>query len=103
MPRLRVAPLTLLVLAIPGGTAHAAADPNPQPRVELQRRAATTDGAQHLHFRFGPVRIHPGQNTIRFTAARQRPKVDFVPATAPAARHMRAVDTDWVDVMGGKA
>ena len=29
--------------------------------------------------------------------------MDFVPATAPAARHIHAVDTDWVDAMGGKA
>ncbi len=29
--------------------------------------------------------------------------MDFVPATAPAARHIRTVDTDWVDAMGGKA
>ena len=31
---------------------------------------------QHLHFRFGPVKVKPGQNTIAFDATRQHPKVD---------------------------
>jgi plastocyanin len=165
--------LALLALATPGPAA-AAAEPA---------------GVQHLHFRFGPIRIHPGQNTISFAATRQRPKVDgfitsfrpnlvradgtvppvdvihlhhavwivdnrltwaageektavrlpdgfgwryrtsdrwilnhmihnltpnddrvwitwdvgFVPATAPAARHIHAVETDWVDAEGGRA
>jgi plastocyanin len=187
--RLRLPLLTLLALLALAGTAHAATSPNAQPRLELQRRATSPGGVQHLHFRFGPVRIRPGQNTITFNATRQRPKVDgfitsfrpnlvrangkvppvdvihlhhavwivdgrptwaageektairlpksfgwryrtsdqwilnhmihnltpgpdrvwitwdmdFVPATAPAARHIRTVDTDWVDAMGGKA
>jgi len=187
--RLRLSLLTLLALPAFAGTAHAATNPKPQPRLELQRRATAAGGVQHLHFRFGPVRITPGQNVIRFNATRRRPKVDgfitsfrpnlvrangrvppvdvihlhhavwivdgrptwaageektairlpdgfgwryrtsdqwtlnhmihnltpgpdrvwitwdmdFVPATAPAARHIRAVDTDWVDAMGGKA
>src|SRR3954451_591845 len=29
--------------------------------------------------------------------------MDFVPASAPAAKHIRAVDTEWIDAMGGKA
>ena len=30
-------------------------------------------------------------------------EMDFVPAGAPAARGIRAVDTEWIDAMGGKA
>src|SRR4051794_35931837 len=174
MPRLRllVLPtlLALLTLAVPAN-------------------AATQPGVRHLHFRFGPVKVKPGQNTIVFDATRQKPKVDgyitsfkpnlvradgkappvdvihlhhavwlsnlrptwaageektamrlppgfgwryrtsdrwilnhmihnltpgddtvwvtwdmeFVPASAPAAKHIHAVDTEWIDAMGGKA
>ena len=33
-------------------------------------------GVQHLHFRFGPLHIKPGQNTIELAINDQRPKVD---------------------------
>jgi plastocyanin len=161
--------LALLALAAPAG-------------------AATASGVRHLHFRFGPVKVKPGQNTIAFDVTRQRPKVDgyitsftpnlvradgkappvdvihlhhavwlsnlrptwaageektamrlpagygwkyrtsdrwilnhmihnltpnddkvwvtwdmdFVPASAPAGQHIHAVDTEWIDAMGGK-
>ena len=38
--------------------------------------AAAQDGVQHLHFRFGPVPLGPGQNTIEFEDNSQRPDVD---------------------------
>jgi plastocyanin len=38
--------------------------------------AATQPGVRHLHFRFGPVHVKPGQNTIVFDATRRKPKVD---------------------------
>ena len=38
--------------------------------------AATRPGVRHLHFRFGPVHVKPGQNTIVFDATRRKPKVD---------------------------
>src|SRR3954468_20544479 len=38
--------------------------------------SAAQRGVRHLHFRFGPVKVKPGQNTIAFDAMRQRPKVD---------------------------
>jgi plastocyanin len=170
-PRLIVLPtlLALLALAAPAS-------------------AASPSGVRHLHFRFGPVKVKPGQNTIVFDATRQKPKVDgyitsftpnlvradgkappvdvihlhhavwlqnlrptwaageektamrlptgygwkyrtsdrwilnhmihnltpnddrvwvtwdmdFVPASSRAAEHMHAVDTEWIDAMGGR-
>jgi hypothetical protein len=181
MPRLRPIILsTLLALAALAAPGHAQAQVKAQP---------SSTGPQHLRFRFGPVRIKPGQNTISFDATRQRPRVDgyitsfkpnlvradgkpppvdvihlhhavwlvnlrptwaageektamrlpagfgwryrtkdrwilnhmihnltpnddrvwvtwdmeFVPASAPAAKDIHAVDTQWVDAVGGKA
>jgi plastocyanin len=37
--------------------------------------AATTTGVQHLHYRFGPLHIAPGQNTINLAPTRLRPTV----------------------------
>src|SRR3954465_12754916 len=173
MPRLRslILPTLLALLALPAPAG-----------------AATKTGVQHLHFRFGPVKIDPGQNTIAFDVTRQRPKVDgyitsftpnlvradgkappvdvihlhhavwlqnlrppwaageektamrlpagygwkyhtsdrwilnhmihnltadddrvwvtwdmdFVPASSPAAKHIHAVDTEWIDAMNGR-
>ena len=188
MPRLRLLlPLAAVLALVPGTAARAASagGAKAQAKVEPQARP----GVRHLHFRFGPVRVRPGQNTIVFRATRRRPKVDgfvtsfrpnlvradgkapptdvnhlhhpvwlvklrptwaageektavrlprgygwryrtsdrwvlnhmihnltpgpdrvwitwdmgFVPATSPAARHIHAVDTDWVDAMAGKA
>jgi len=150
--------------------------------------AATRPGVRHLHFRFGPVHVKPGQNTIVFDATRRKPKVDgyitsfkpnlvradgkappvdvihlhhavwlqnlrptwaageektamrlpagygwkyrtsdrwilnhmihnltpdtdrvwvtwdmdFVPESSPAAKHIHAVDTEWIDAMNGR-
>src|SRR4051794_41942330 len=75
MPRLRLliaAAAALLALASPAAArpaAGAAAQAHPQAKVEPQA------GVRHLHFRFGPIRVKPGQNTIVFRNTRQRPKV----------------------------
>ena len=72
MSRLRLPLLVLLALAAPAGTARAKA----QPQVQGERSAVSAaDGVRHLHFRFGPIRIRPGQNTISFDLTRQKPKV----------------------------
>jgi plastocyanin len=182
-----------LVALLPALAPVSAAQARSTPQVELQRSpspaTAAVDGVQHLHFRFGPVRIRPGQNTISFKVTNARPKVDgsitsfrpnlvradgtvprvdvihlhhavwlvdgrptwaageektavrlpagygwryrtsdtwvlnhmihnltagpdrvwvtwdmdFVPATAPAAHRLHALDTNWVDAVGGKA
>jgi hypothetical protein len=183
MSRLCLPLLVLLALAALAGRAHANA------QAQVQSEPVAADGVRHLHFRFGPIRVRPGQNTISFDLTRQKPKVDgfitgfrpnlvrangevppvdvihlhhavwlangrptwaageektamrlppgfgwryrtgdrwilnhmihnltpnpdrvwvtwdmdFVPASAPAARGIRTVDTAWVDAMGGKA
>jgi hypothetical protein len=38
--------------------------------------ASAQDGVQHLHFRYGPVTVAPGQNTIEIGINDQRPAVD---------------------------
>jgi hypothetical protein len=75
MPRQRliVAALAgLLVLASP-----AAARPEAATRAAAKPRAKVDGqpGVRHLHFRFGPIRVMPGQNTIVFEDTRRRPKV----------------------------
>src|SRR4051794_25062687 len=75
MPRLRLliaAAAALLALASPAAARPAAAaraKAHPQAKVEAQ------PGVRHLHFRFGPIRVKPGQNTIVFRTTRGRPKV----------------------------
>jgi hypothetical protein len=66
--RLRLPLLTVLALMALAGMAQAATNTKPQPRLELQHRAIGADGVQHLHFRFGPVRITPGQSGPRSAA-----------------------------------
>jgi plastocyanin len=42
----------------------------------LAAPASAQDGVQHLHFRYGPIAIGPGQNTIAIDVNDQRPAVD---------------------------
>src|SRR3954467_11597947 len=74
MPRLRLliaAAAALLALASPAAARPSAApvQAHPQAKVEPQ------PGVRHLHFRFGPIRVRPGQNTIVFRDTKRRPKV----------------------------
>src|SRR3954470_4588669 len=75
MPRLRLliaAAATLLALASPAAARpEAAARTKAQPKAKVEAQP----GVRHLHFRFGPIRVKPGQNTIVFRNTRQRPKV----------------------------
>jgi plastocyanin len=65
--------LALLVVL----SAAAFAVPDAQAQVEPQ-------GVRHLHFRFGPITVRPGQNTIDFDVTRQRPKVEgFITSFRP--------------------
>jgi hypothetical protein len=190
MPRRLRPPLAAALLALLAGAPAAAARPaaDATPRAKAQAQVEAQPGVRHLRFRFGPIRVRPGQNTIVFKDTKQRPKVDgfitsfrpnlvradgkapptdvihlhhavwlvnlrptwaageektavrlprgfgwryrtsdrwilnhmvhnltpgtdrvwitwdmdFVPASSPAARQIHAVDTDWVDAMGGK-
>ena len=56
----RVLLLCLLLLAVPVPPAGAAA------RARVTVEASPVPGAQRLHYEFGPIRIAPGQNDIRF-------------------------------------
>ncbi|TMK40281.1 MAG: hypothetical protein E6G56_08285 [Actinobacteria bacterium] len=48
---------------------------------------ATTPGAQHLHYEFGPLHIQPGQNTIDFSPTNNRPTVPgYITRFAPNIR-----------------
>jgi hypothetical protein len=75
MPLLRV---TALVLALLAATAtSAAAKPLPGAHISAKAFApsATYPGLQHLHYKYGPIDIVPGQNTIDFGPNNLKPQV----------------------------
>ena len=68
MPRFRVALAAALTLtaALSPGAAHAAPQLNPQLAKAPDVAHVDYPGIQHLHYRYGPIQITPGQNTIVF-------------------------------------
>jgi len=53
------------------------------PAANAQSRSQP-EGVRHLHFRFGPIAVRPGQNTIALAVNRHRPKVDgFITSFRP--------------------
>src|SRR5919108_5946277 len=81
MPRHRLPFLVVLALTALAGTAQGKAQPQLQGETP---GAGGSDGVRHLHFRFGPIRVRPGQNTISFDLTRQRPKLDgFITSFRP--------------------
>ena len=68
-------PLLLLSAVAPSAFAAAAANPNATAK-DIYPQASYA-GEQHLHFRYGPVHLKPGQNLIQLGAipAAQKPKV----------------------------
>src|SRR3954469_4677744 len=92
MPLLRV---TALVFALLAATASSAvAKPLPGVKVSATQYvpSATYPGLQHLHYKYGPVAIVPGQNTIDFGINKLKPDVPgyitrFSPNLVYAANH----------------
>src|SRR3954462_11738014 len=74
MPRFPLALAAALALVV---AAPAAAAPlNPQLAKAPDVAHVAYDGVQHLHYRYGPIQITPGQNTIEFKPNLQlKPKV----------------------------
>ena len=70
--RLRVAVLLGAVFALAVVAAPASAQ---LPRQGIYARAATYPGIEHLHYKFGPIHIQPGQNTIELQPNSQKPTV----------------------------
>jgi plastocyanin len=57
-------------------------------------------GVQHLHFKFGPVHIRPGQNTIEFAINNNRPQVNgWIVGFRPDLKYVRGGGTPRVDVI----
>ena len=57
-------------------------------------------GVQHLQFRFGPVHIRPGQNTIEFAINNNRPQVNgWIVGFRPDLKYARGGGTPRVDVI----
>src|SRR4051794_40999849 len=79
MSHLRVAlaaALTLFAAALMPGAALAAVPLNPKLAKAPDVGHVDYDGVQHLHYRYGPIQITPGQNTILFKPNIQlKPKV----------------------------
>src|SRR3954463_1164156 len=75
MPLLRVTALVVALLA--ATAASAAAKPLPGAHISAKAFApsATYPGLQHLHYKYGPIDIVPGQNTIDFGPNNLKPQV----------------------------
>jgi hypothetical protein len=62
--------------------------------------AAVYPGMQHLHYEFGPVAIHPGQNTIDFALNDLKPKVPgYITRFKPGLIYAKSRQTPRVDVI----
>src|SRR5205807_2261113 len=74
--RLVLAVLAVAVLALAVSSAHAAlpgAHISAAPQ-DIQK-PATYPGIEHLHFKYGPIAIAPGQNTIELRLNENKPQV----------------------------
>jgi plastocyanin len=69
---LLVALLTALAVLVPVAAAAAA---TPFPQMPQQIPAVSYDGVQHLQYRYGPVKLIPGANSIEFDATDLKPSV----------------------------
>src|SRR3954468_24622799 len=70
------AALTLSAAALAPSSAPAAVQLNPKLAKAPEAAHVDYDGVQHLHYRYGPIQITPGQNTIVFKPNIQlKPKV----------------------------
>jgi plastocyanin len=78
MPRLLVLGFALTALAVAApGAASAAALPGAHISAAPQeiQQPADYPGIQHLHYKYGPIAIAPGQNTIEFRPNQLKPDV----------------------------
>src|SRR5215212_8667416 len=77
MPPLRITALVLALLALTAANAQAAGKPLPGAKISAKEYApaATYPGLQHLHYKYGPIDIVPGQNTIDFGPNNVKPTV----------------------------
>src|SRR3954452_17640420 len=76
--RMSLLRVTALVLALLAATATSAvAKPLPGAKISATQYvpSATYPGLQHLHYKYGPVDIVPGQNTIDFGPNNLKPTV----------------------------
>lgn len=99
--RVRLLPL-LAVLAALGAAAAPAGAALPGAKVSAKRfvPSATYPGLQHLHYEFGPVAIHPGQNTIDIAVNDLKPKVPgYITRFKPDLVYARDHRTPRVDVI----
>src|SRR3954462_1456600 len=86
MPQLRLAPVALILLAaaLAPAAAHASVQRNAKLAKAPDLPHADYPGIQHLHYRYGPIAITPGQNTIRFKVTDLKPKVPgYIPPFRP--------------------
>jgi hypothetical protein len=82
--RLLAALLALTLLACATATAQAASLPGAHVSATDIAKPADYPGIQHLHFKYGPIDIAPGQNNIEFKPNGQKPNVPgFITRFAP--------------------
>jgi hypothetical protein len=75
MPRLLSFLAALAAAAIIAAPAQADRLPGAHISATKMLPEATYPGMQHLHYEFGPIQIHPGQNSIQFAINDLKPKV----------------------------
>src|SRR6185312_7948164 len=87
----RVKRLAVVLVALLAVLASLSAAPSARPQAA---------GVEHLHFRFGPVHIRPGQNTIEFAINDNRPQVNgWIVGFRPGLKYAKGGGTPRVDVI----
>jgi plastocyanin len=75
LPRLIAASVVVGALAAPGANAESLPGAHISAAPQDIQKAADYPGIQHLHYKYGPVDISPGQNTIELRPNQQKPDV----------------------------
>src|SRR3954452_22041812 len=92
--------LTVLTVVATAATAGAASLPGARVCATQTVPSATYPGLQHLHYEFGPVKIHPGQNTIDIALNDLKPQVPgYITRFKPDLIYAKTRKTPRVDVI----
>jgi hypothetical protein len=90
---------SLIVVAIAAVLVATASAPGARQRLELLP-AADYPGLQHLHYKFGPIKVAAGQNTIEIQVNNNKPQVPgFITRFAPDLIYAKNGKVPRVDVV----
>jgi plastocyanin len=92
--------LLALIAVLTAAPAGAASLPGAHVSATRTVPSATYPGLQHLHYEFGPVKIHPGQNTIDIALNDLKPQVPgYITRFKPDLVYAKSRKTPRVDVI----